>query len=145
MDIFNIVQWFEKAVPSPSPKNQAVQIGCHFEEVNEMLRALGMRDVFLENAPAAFKQAKTLGSIAQRPIDKTELLDSLCDQIVTAIGVGHMMGFDILGALAEVNRSNWSKFENGNPIFDENGKIKKGADYFPPDLTKYIEVGNEPK
>lgn len=49
-----------------------------------------------------------------------------------------MNGFDIVGALQEVNRSNWSKFENGEPIFDENGKIKKGPNYRPPDLSKFV-------
>lgn len=44
MNIANIVQWFEKAVPSPSPKNQTVQIGCHFEEVLEMVQSMGLAD-----------------------------------------------------------------------------------------------------
>ena len=71
-----------------------------------------------------------------------EILDSLCDQIVTAIGVGYMMGFDMVGALQEVNLSNWSKFdENGNPIFNENGKIVKGENYFKPDLAKFLKAG----
>ena len=43
------------------------------------------------------------------------VLDAICDQIVTAVGVAYMMGMDIEGALAEVNRSNWSKFKGGLP------------------------------
>ena len=50
-----------------------------------------------------------------------------------------MMGFDIIGALNEVNNSNWSKFENGKAIFDGNGKIKKGTNYFKPNLIKFIK------
>lgn len=46
-----------------------------------------------------------------------------------------MLGMDIQGSLTEVNRSNWSKSGNGQPVFDDNGKIKKGKDYYPPDLT----------
>jgi hypothetical protein len=46
-----------------------------------------------------------------------------------------MFDMDIVGALREVNRSNYSKFVNGRAVFDENGKIKKGADYSKPDLT----------
>lgn len=68
---------------------------------------------------------------------KIELLDSLCDQIVTAIGVAHMMGFDIESALNEVNRSNWSKFIDGKAVFDENGKIAKPDTYSKPDLTSF--------
>lgn len=69
---------------------------------------------------------------------KADLLDALCDQIVTAIGVGYMAGFDMAGALQEVIRSNASKFENGKPLFDENGKIRKGKDYTPPELAQFV-------
>ena len=72
-------------------------------------------------------------------IDKVELLDSLCDQIVTALGVGYDLGFDMEGALWEVIKSNYSKFDDdGNPIFDENMKISKSNNYFKPNLEKYI-------
>lgn len=70
--------------------------------------------------------------------DPVELLDSLADQIVTATGVGTFLGMNVPGALAEVNRSNYSKFEDGEPVFNENKKVMKGKDYTPPDLTPYI-------
>ncbi len=71
-------------------------------------------------------------------IDPMELLDALADQIVTATGVGTFLGMNVPGALAEVNRSNYSKFEDGEPIFNENKKVMKGKDYTPPDLTPFI-------
>ncbi|WP_241362608.1 hypothetical protein [Escherichia coli] len=70
--------------------------------------------------------------------DRQGLLDSLADQIVTATGVGTFLGMNVPGALAEVNRSNYSKFEDGEPVFNENKKVMKGKDYTPPDLTPYI-------
>ena len=70
--------------------------------------------------------------------DSVELLDALADQIVTATGVGTFLGMNVPGALAEVNRSNYSKFEDGEPIFNENKKVMKGKDYTPPDLKPYI-------
>jgi hypothetical protein len=45
---------------------------------------------------------------------------------------------DIAGALKEVDDSNWSKFEDGKPVFDANGKIKKGRHYQAPQLEKYL-------
>lgn len=72
------------------------------------------------------------------PEDRAELLDALADQIVTATGVGTFLGMNVPGALAEVNRSNYSKFEDGEPIFNENKKVMKGKDYTPPDLTPFI-------
>lgn len=70
--------------------------------------------------------------------NRLALLDALADQIVTATGVGTFLGMNVPGALAEVNRSNYSKFEDGEPIFNENKKVMKGKDYTPPDLTPYI-------
>lgn len=73
-----------------------------------------------------------------REEDRAELLDALCDQIVTATGIGTFLGMNVPGALSEVNRSNYSKFVNGNPIFNENQKVMKGPDYTPPALTPFI-------
>jgi predicted HAD superfamily Cof-like phosphohydrolase len=81
-----------------------------------------------------------IGAVEELSADaRVELLDALCDQVVTAIGVAYMMGMDIEGALAEVNRSNWSKFKGGFvPVFNEHGKIAKCAEYTPPELSDYI-------
>ena len=143
MNINEILKWFKKAVPEPTEKTQMVQIGCHFEEFSEMLVSIGFykrSDTVraVDEIANHFKAGKVANFSGD--INKIELLDSLCDQIVTAVGVAHMLGMDIEGALDEVNRSNWSKFENGSPVFDENGKIKKGASYFKPDLTRFIDT-----
>lgn len=138
VDISTIKLWFERAVPNPTDKNRAVQLGVHFEEVAEMLVAISDSGfvVFDEMAGHAefYKKFYDGGDLGD-DVDRKELLDALCDQIVTAIGVAHMFGLDIAGALSEVNRSNWSKFDaQGQPIFNENGKIAKGPRYTPPNL-----------
>ena len=122
--ISSILNWFEDAVPSPTEQNLAVQLGVHFEEVAEMLTSLGFgyEALVLDSLAESLKGSlpPTLDNV-----DRKELLDSLCDQIVTAVGVAHMFGMDIVGALTEVNRSNYSKFDaNGKPIFNENGKLE---------------------
>lgn len=140
-EIKSIKKWFELAKPEPTEKDQMVQIGCHFEEFSEMLTSIGFYkscdtvnsvDVIADH----FKSGRV--SNFSEDINKIELLDSLCDQIVTAIGVAHMLGFDIEGALNEVNNSNYSKFEDGKPVFNEQGKIAKGKDYFAPDLSEFV-------
>ncbi|MFB6347868.1 phosphoribosyl-ATP pyrophosphohydrolase [Moraxella sp. ZJ142] len=145
--IKQIKRWFETAKPNPTDADRLVQMGCHFEEVYEMTQALQPDDGIAELMDIAeeFKSidTETSGDAVKEffnNVNEVELLDALCDQIVTAVGVAHMMGFDIESALAEVNRSNWSKFENGKPVFDNNGKIKKGADYEPPKLQKLVGV-----
>lgn len=136
MTLSSIANWFTQAVPAPTERSKAVQIGCHLEEVSEMLTAMGMSI----SADIVSHWGDTLKTDGMPPktVDRKELLDALADQIVTAIGVAHMYGLDIQGALAEVNRSNHSKFVDGKPVFDANGKIAKPASYSKPDLTPFL-------
>ena len=141
--IHSIKEWFKAAKPNPSTADVCVQIGCHYEEVSEMGAALCDDDVACALADTALLYKMNtnwcVGAIEELSADaRVELLDALCDQIVTAVGVAYMMGMDIEGALAEVNRSNWSKFEGGVPVFNEQGKIAKGVEYTPPELSDYI-------
>ena len=133
--IEQITKWISKAVPAPTEKNMSVQIGCHFEEVAEMMEALGL-DAYAKSVHELADSFKS-NRIAYT-VNRQELLDSLADQIVTATGVAHMFELNIQGACEEVNASNWSKFVDGEPVFDANGKIAKGPNYFKPDLTKYV-------
>ncbi|ABK54405.1 gp36 [Escherichia phage N4] len=136
--------WFLKAVPNPTSKNISTQIGCHLEEVAEMLEAIcsvykedDKKIAYLREAIVHVADLiKQNGGIAVK--DPNDLLDSIADQIVTATGVGTFLGMNVPGALTEVNRSNYSKFEDGEPVFNENKKVMKGKDYTPPDLTPFI-------
>lgn len=139
--------WFLKAVPTPTSKNISTQIGCHLEEVVEMLDELTPTSdehmQVLADAQSALGKLSELMKTDHMAIfpanaDRQGLLDSLADQIVTATGVGVFLGMNVPGALGEVNRSNYSKFENGEPVFNENKKVMKGKDYTPPDLSKFI-------
>ena len=134
-----IKNWFTLAVPTPTDKNRAVQIGCHFEEVGEMLQTLPTHHPCLRDDLADVANGyKKRHEVNVEDVDRTELLDALCDQIVTAVGVAHMFGLDIEGALAEVTRSNYSKFVDGAPVFDANGKIAKPATYSKPNLEQFV-------
>lgn len=143
----NTYQWFVLAHPAPTSKQMHTQTGVHFEEVGEMIDEIvplnAEADVLLHNAKVAIKALGTFlkkhdNVICIPPENKPNYLDALCDQIVTATGVGRDLGFQMVEALQEVNESNWSKFVDGKPIFDENGKIMKGPDHFKPDLSAFI-------
>lgn len=141
--IHSIKEWFKAAKPNPSTEDVCVQIGCHYEEVSEMNAVLNYDVEYMLEATAEEYSGYYSGylgaALEELSADaRVELLDALCDQIVTAVGVAYMMGMDIEGALAEVNRSNWSKFEGGVPVFNEHGKIAKGVEYTPPELSDYI-------
>ena len=141
--------WFELAVPNPTTKNINAQTGVHFEEVVEMLDELGglspESQQLIANAKTHLKRLATFlkeaGDTQQLAIrSQVGLLDSLCDQVVTAVGVAHMHGYHFLPAMGEVNASNFSKFVDGVPVFKAGGKIDKGPHFFRPDLTKFLPL-----
>jgi hypothetical protein len=140
--------WFEQAVPRPAAKNQCVQLGVHFEEVSELLDVIESHDPITHGLIVDAR--KSMHELATRlkqnhsdefPLYVTDyvmFLDALCDQIVTATGTAYMYGLNILGGMVEVNASNFSKFVDGSPVFNEHGKIVKGPDYFQADLRAFI-------
>jgi hypothetical protein len=149
MSIDSIGLWHKRARPNPSHRDFDVQLGCHLEEVVEMLATVDFSytDEFGSYPPvkghntAAYSALKQLadnlksGATEARITDRKELLDSLADQIVTSVGVGHCAHMDVTEACVRVNSSNFSKYDdNGQPLRDANGKIAKGPRYAPPDL-----------
>ncbi len=137
--IESIEAWFKAAKPAPIERDFWIQAGCDAQEVAKGLKSIGHHrstSQFVRGAANAMKWNPD-GYLIDN-VDRLSLLDAICDRIVTSIGMAYMLGMDVSGALAEVQRSNWSKFVDGKPVFDENGKIAKGPDYTPPDLTPFI-------
>jgi hypothetical protein len=141
--------WFATAIPHAPDRQLYVQMGVHFEEVGEMIEELtpinSLGEALRDNAIFALAQLATHLKDSQEPAlilhegDRKMMLDALCDQIVTATGVGYFAGMRVPCAMKEVNRSNYSKFDtDGKPVFKDNGKIGKGPNYTEPDLTPYI-------
>ena len=146
MSIESIAMWHKRARPEPDDDAFNVQLGCHFEEVLEMLDVLYFAEandqtLLFEAANALEVLSNSLkdGTIKAQVTNRGEFLDSLGDQIVTAVGVGHCAGMKVVEAVNEVNRSNWSKFNyKGFPEFNEHGKIAKSANYTPPMLGEFV-------
>ena len=71
--------------------------------------------------------------------DLREVADALTDILYVTYGAGHAFGIDLDKCFEEVQNSNMSKLdENGNPIYNESGKVMKGPNYFKPDLSKFV-------
>lgn len=140
--ISEILNWFKAAKPEPTNKDKLVQIGCHYEEVAEMMVAVigekHMGSHAVNNCANGFKGVRDELVDLMQPNNELELLDAICDQIVTSVGVGYMMGFDVEGALKEVIRSNNSKMVDGKFIFDENEKIAKPDSFSEPNLKPFL-------
>jgi predicted HAD superfamily Cof-like phosphohydrolase len=131
--------WHKRARPEPTDKDFNVQLGCHFEEIEEMMRSLDANDDELWTDVRlqilVLSKLLKINELKVTVNDRKEFLDSIADQVVTGIGAAYCAGMKGAAACERVNTSNWSKFdENGQPIRDANGKITKGPNYQPPVL-----------
>jgi len=68
-----------------------------------------------------------------------EVADALTDILYVTYGAGHAFGINLDKCFEEVQKSNMSKLDNnGKPIYNEQGKVMKGPNYFKPNLNKFI-------
>ena len=71
--------------------------------------------------------------------DIKEVADALTDILYVTYGAGHAFGIDLDKCFKEVQNSNMSKLgADGKPIYNKNGKVMKGPNYFKPDLKKFV-------
>ena len=69
-----------------------------------------------------------------------EVADSLTDILYVTYGAGHAFGINLDNCFKEVQNSNMSKLDNdGKPIYNNDGKVMKGPNYFKPDLQKFLK------
>ena len=100
------------------PKDAIVQLRVDLieEELNELKEAIKNNDI-------------------------VEVADALTDILYVTYGAGHSFGVNLDKCFDEVQRSNMSKLgEDGNPIYNDSGKVMKGPNYSAPDLKKIIEL-----
>ena len=72
--------------------------------------------------------------------DLLEVADALTDILYVTYGAGHAFGVNLDKCFEEVQNSNMSKLgEDGKPIYNENGKVMKGPNYFKPNLNQFLK------
>lgn len=134
--------WHKRARPEPIASDFNVQLGCHFEEIQEMVCTIEGNDIIMikllddfDSVVSQIADRLKKGISTVEIVNRNEFLDSVADQVVTGLGAAHCAGMKGAAACDRVNASNWSKFDhNGQPIRDVNGKIAKGPNYKKPDL-----------
>ena len=71
--------------------------------------------------------------------DEHEQLKELCDLVYVCYQFAVNEGWDLDEAMDRIHKSNMSKLdENGQPIYREDGKVLKGPNYKPPNLTDLV-------
>ena len=77
---------------------------------------------------------------AMKNNDLKEAVDALTDILYVTYGAGHAFGVNLDKCFDEVQRSNMSKLDdNGKPIYNNEGKVMKGPNYFKPNLSKFLK------
>ena len=72
--------------------------------------------------------------------DLQETIDALTDILYVTYGAGHAFGVNLDKCFEEVQNSNMSKLgDDGKPIFNKNGKVMKGPNYFKPNLNQFLK------
>ena len=72
--------------------------------------------------------------------DIIEIADALTDILYVTYGAGHAFGIDLDKCFNEVQESNMSKLgENNKPIYNNDGKVMKGPNYFKPNLKQFLK------
>lgn len=137
--IKDVADW----ITASGSKKINVQLGVHFEEVSEMIDELvGINDAADEALANTYDAVVALATqLKHGDIEvyvpnenRHDFLDAICDQIVTGTGAATMLQMQVAEGMRRVNASNWSKYVDGKPLFDANGKIAKGPNYVKADL-----------
>lgn len=80
--------------------------------------------------------------------DEIEIADALGDQLYVLIGtiLSHGLENKIEEVFNEIHKSNMSKLdENGQPLYNDRGKVMKSKLFFKPDIKKVLyEQDSEP-
>ena len=77
--------------------------------------------------------------IAMENKDINEVADALTDILYVTYGAGHAFGINLDKCFEEIQNSTMSKLgEDNKPIYNENGKVMKGPNYFKPNLKKFL-------
>ena len=138
--------WLEACERNPGdPRHLSVQIGCHLEEVHELLHTLDVdtRAAYekldiAQDALAWLADWLKRGEAVARIRDRVGCLDALCDSEVTGNGIAYLAKMDKDEADRRVLASNESKLVDGRAMISPGGKIAKGPDYRPPVLDDLV-------
>ena len=100
-------------------------------------------DLIEEEAAEFLEAADELFADPENNKRREELLKELCDLVFVCYQFAATYDLNLDEALRRVFESNMSKLdESGKPIYREDGKVLKGPNYQPPDLSQLFPQAN---
>ena len=133
---------------APLVKDEVGILENIFEKVKIFMKTFG-QEIKKNSSLSSEKINKLRVSLIEEELDELkqaikdnnikEVADALTDILYVTYGAGHAFGIDLDKCFDEVQNSNMSKLgEDGRPIYNENGKVMKGPNYFKPNLAKFV-------
>ena len=98
-------------------------------------KIIELRHRLMQEENDEYLEAAAMGDLAL-------IADALGDKLYILCGtiIAHGLQDKIVEVFNEIHRSNMSKLDhNGKPIYREDGKIMKSANYFLPDIKSVLE------
>ena len=117
--------------------NQAIEFRRAYNIPNDLSRRNLQKNLIVEE----FKEflEADLNMALMHPPDREACLKELADLIYVCAQYAENMDWDIEQALRRVHKSNMSKLgDDGKPVKRKDGKVLKGPNYKPPDLSDLV-------
>ena len=117
--------------------NQAIEFRNAYKIPNSLSGRTRQKNLIVEEFKEFLEADQNM--VLMHPQDREATLKELADLIYVCAQYAENMNWDIEQALRRVHRSNMSKLgEDGKPIYREDGKVLKGPNYQPPDLSDLV-------
>ena len=117
--------------------NQAIEFRQAYGIPNTLSGRTRQRNLIVEEFKEFLEADQNL--ILMHPQDREACLKELADLVYVCAQYAENMDWDLGQALRRVHQSNMSKLgEDGKPIKREDGKVLKGPNYQPPDLSDLV-------
>jgi predicted HAD superfamily Cof-like phosphohydrolase len=117
--------------------NQAIEFRRAYNIPNDLSRRSTQRTLIVEEFKEFLQADQDMALM--HPQQRADCLKELADLIYVCAQYAENMDWDIEQALRRVHTSNMSKLGNdGKPIYREDGKVLKGPNYQPPDLSDLV-------
>ena len=117
--------------------NQAIEFRNAYKIPNSLSGRTRQKNLIVEEFKEFLEADQNM--VLMHPQDREATLKELADLIYVCAQYAENMNWDIEQALRRVHASNMSKLgEDGKPIYREDGKVLKGPNYQPPDLSDLV-------
>jgi len=117
--------------------NTAIEFRNAFKIPNSLSGRTRQKNLIVEEFKEFLEADQSM--VLMHPQDREATLKELADLIYVCAQYAENMNWDIEQALRRVHASNMSKLgEDGKPIYREDGKVLKGPNYQPPDLSDLV-------